>query len=130
MILVVFMSVFMAGCGGDEKKKSEEKPDYKYSTIEIDDISFAGCKRVSLKIALDQEYTQEEIKEIVKEVVKKQKDRDRWNFIGVFVYNEGDEYNWGYTVAKCDYAPYGDIKKAMEVYTGDYSKHEYNFTFK
>lgn len=134
-ISVLLMAVFgLSGCmeTGIEKDKEMTEKDKEipqYTIVEEEDLSYSSIIRWQVRATTTDNLTKDEIKSIAEDIVKGIKERMEVNAISIFLYREGDDIHWIYTIASIDYAPYGDWSRAGDVNTGDYSKHTYNIEY-
>lgn len=106
---------------------------YLYDIEKFDDISVGSTKRMILRTTVDEDYylsmTEEEAASLLKFVTNKYASSHSMNSISVYLFFAGDDVeNGDYIIAQSDYAPNGDISKAPDVSSGDYSTFDYNIT--
>lgn len=132
VIVVIFISLIVIGSIGNyffpiEKDKGTPQ----YTIADEEDLSFSNVIRWQVRATTSiNDITHDQIDSIAKDIVKKVKEKRDVNAIGIFLYYDGDDIYGMYTIARIDYAPYGDWSRANEVTTGDYSKNTYNIEYR
>ena len=110
---------------------NEQKDIPHYTIADEEDLSYSNVIRWQIRATTPiDNLTQEQIKNIAGDIVKRVKEERKVNAISIFLYYEGDDIYYMYTIARIDYAPYGDWSRADEVKTGDYSKHKYSIEYR
>lgn len=117
---------------GDESNdmSSEPKKKYSYKIEDTYDTNVGTAIRMNLKVSSDEEYlyamNDDEMSEMLKSIVDDYVSGKALNAVTVYLYCTGDDIDNAYTVACCTYAPEGDLSKAVEVSSGDYSSFDYD----
>jgi len=132
-LLMFFALVLIAGlvisCSSEATKTEEptapEPEIVDYTIVDKHDVSYSTVKRYSVKVIVPEDVTETDIMNVAKEIINNIKSEEKVNAIGFLFYNEGDNYDWIYTVAKMDWAPDGDWGSAGDVDAGNYSKHKF-----
>ncbi len=100
-----------------------------YDVVEVEDISLAHAVRFSVKVATEFPISTEQIGALCEEVVENLKSQGSLNAVAVFLYDTRSLVSWGYSIAKCEYAPNGVWADAGNVQRGDYSTHKYAYEY-
>lgn len=107
---------------------------YIYNIERVDDTSTANAVRKSVYCTADKDYIdsldETEVREMVKYISKHYADTHSVNAVTSYLSYTGDSTDEGFTIASCLYAPFGDISKAGDVNTGDYTDFDYKVTIK
>jgi hypothetical protein len=96
---------------------------------DIETASYGDIERYEIFVNLAFPVSEDDIKEICELVVEDFKRDKSFNAVAVY-FSDLDSHYFGFTIARCDYAPSGEWSDADNVSTGDYSQHEYNFEFR
>lgn len=103
---------------------------YIYDIAKFDDTSIPTAKRMTLRVTASEDYlyamTDEQLSQMVKFIADNYAASHKMNAITVYLYCDGDDTEGAFTIASCTYAPDGDIEKAPDVETGDYSTFDYD----
>lgn len=94
----------------------------------IETASFGDTIRYALYVDIVFPITEESIMEICDHVVEEFKQDRAFNAVAVYL-SDLDAHYFGYTIARCDYAPNGNWSDAGEVSTGDYESHTFQYAF-
>lgn len=102
------------------------------ASFEISDIataSFGDTIRYAIYVDVVFPITEETIIEICGRVVEEFKQDTAFNAVAVLL-SDLDAHYFGYTIARCDYAPNGNWSDAVEVSTGDYDLHRFEYDYR
>lgn len=94
----------------------------------IDTISYANVARYAIYVALTFPVSEDAIIELCEQVVEDFKGEQSFNAVAVY-FSDLDAHYFGFTIARCHYAPNGEWGDSNTVSTGDYSQHEYSYQF-
>lgn len=116
----------------DAQQDTQEAADSltaRYSIAQMEDVSFAGCKRIRARVNVDapRRLTEDEVQTVAKSIVDEVTAEEPVNALSILMYDTPNTTGV-YTLASVDWAPYGDWSRANEVRTGDYSKHKFHVT--
>ena len=100
-----------------------------YDVVEAEDISLAHAVRFRIKVATEFPIVTEQIGALCEEVVQDLKSQGPLNAVVVFLYDTRSLVSWGYSIAKCEYAPDGVWEDAGKVQAGDYSTHRFAYEY-
>jgi len=100
-----------------------------YDIVEVEDISLAHAVRFSVKVTTEFPISTEQIGALCEEVVENLQSQGSLNAVAVFLYDTRSLVSWGYSIAKCEYAPNGVWADAGNVQRGDYSTHKYAYEY-
>ena len=82
-----------------------------YSIISTEDISFKSAQRFTIRVLLNNNpATQDQIRAVSEKIVEDYKDKA--DAVAIFFYFEESQADGAYTLAKAEWAPYGDWSKA------------------
>lgn len=99
-----------------------------YSIVEQEDLSFSTAIRINVRLTMNADVTQQEIEWIAQDVVSNVTKQQDVNAISICMYYSGDDC-FGVARVVVDWAPYGDWSRAIDVTTGDYQYHQYNYNY-
>ena len=136
LYLILVLSFLFISCSKDSEQKLPDKlissvenftidnliilpknfhPKYKIQNEE--DLSYRDnkngqlIKRIQIRITVPPGLNKSELENNLKHATKTIYDKHKPNGISVFAYEDGDNVMSAYTVAKCDFAPFGDWGK-------------------
>ena len=96
------------------KKKTShlknKKIKFSYRIKEVENMNFGNVRRVVVRAVVNSGLSKTEIKREIHGIVREIRERsgDTLNAIGIFLYRNNDNIHSFFTVAKADWAPYGD----------------------
>lgn len=104
-----------------KKARKQERPEVPaHEIVEVDDISFAGARRLSYRIQLPDVYTEAQALQIARWIVATQHmEKELVNAVGFFYYFPGSD-PFDAADGSIHWAPDGDWSKARNVRAGDY----------
>lgn len=94
----------------------------------IDTATYGNIARYTIHVTLAFPVSEDAIVGLCEEVVENFKREQSFNAVAVY-FSDLDAHYFGFTIARCDYAPHGVWADADNVSTGDYSQHEYSHQF-
>ena len=100
-----------------------------YRIVETRDISFGNTVRLVIKAVTDFPITKDEAQAIMDEIIEQTSSDTPLNALTVFLYDFEELADLTFTLAKADFAPDGEWRKADEVDAGDYDRHETVYRF-
>ena len=103
--------------------------DLNANIIDIDTSSYGNVERYEIYVNLPFPVSEDAIVELCQWVVEDFKRDNSFNAVAVYI-SDLDAHYFGYTIARCDYAPNGEWNDAGNVSAGDYSQHEYSYEFR
>ena len=130
ILFIVFLTFLLGQC----VKEPTQVNDYQLSSVvdafkpqytlsEIEDLSYAGVKRKSLRIKVPLGLSKAEVKQNIQAAIDDYlSDKSRINAVSVFVYKNTDKELGLYTVASADFAPNGKWADADQFVSYDKNK--------
>ena len=97
-----------------------------YQVLEVEDVSFPGAVRISLRIAVDAGTNRDQLRVIAEEIVSEYQTTSSFQALNIFFYHYSELSHDVATLGYWEFAPYGDWSRAAEAELGDYSKLEPN----
>lgn len=139
----LLLLVMLAACGGPsptppapareaaaEPAQPPAPPPPEYQFVTKEDLSFGGVKRYQVGLAVQPGADQAMVQAAIEHAVQQLSTAERVNAISVLVYDRPQDAGDVYTLAQADWAPGGDWAKADSVRAGDYSGHQFSFSFR
>lgn len=103
---------------------------YIYKVAEFEDTSTNSAERMTLRVTASEDYlyamSDNQLSDMVKFIATNYTKSHKVNAVVVYLYCDGDDTSGAFTIASCTYAPGGDISKASDVASGDYSSFDYD----
>jgi len=124
---LMLVSVLLVACGG--AAPTPDIPVPTYDVVEVDDISLAHSVRFRVVVTTEFPIVTEQIGALCEEVVQDLKSQGPLNAVVVFLYDTRSLVSWGYSIARCEYAPNGVWEDAGKVQAGDYSTHRFAYEY-
>ncbi len=87
-------ALLLVGCSTNSSSQSPSKAPVKineHRVVETNDISYAGCKRVTFKIAVPDESAPAVVEQTMQQVINSKK--SQWDDITVWAYKYSEEEN-------------------------------------
>jgi hypothetical protein len=100
-----------------------------YEIASTEDLSFAGARRLNLRVALQEYYSKDQILAIARSEVERITAKQDVNAISIMFYAPGTRTNGAWDVGAVDWAPNGDWSAADTVRAGDYRNFAYSITY-
>lgn len=97
-----------------------------YHIVDVEDISVANAVRFRATVTTEFPISVEQVNGLCQKVIG---DLEPFNAAVVFVYDTHSVLSWGYSIAKCEYAPNGVWANADNAQTGDYSTHKFTYEY-
>ncbi len=113
VIVVIFIIVGIAGGGGEKATTSEQpiqeeetetprqeessKKEVEYRIIEEDDVSYAGCKRLAIRIVVPDNSDKENVEYTMEMIIEGKK--SKWDDITVWAWKYSEEKQVGKIIA-------------------------------
>ncbi len=99
-----------------------------YSIAEKKDVSLGSATRLAYRVVVSKDASEVQVRAVASDIVDRAKTTRPVNAITILFYYHREQITGPPTVAKVDWAPYGDWSKAKQVNAGDYSSHAYDVT--
>lgn len=96
-----------------------------YRIIDVRDVSIGVIVRLSAIVATEFPISAEQCDAVCDDVIQHLKERRPLNAAVVFLFDSRAALNYGYSLARCFYAPNGEWGDAIYVQAGDYSTHRF-----
>lgn len=100
-----------------------------YEIIRTENLSFAGAKRLNVRVVVARQTSHAEIQTIAERIVAQITKRQQVNAISIMFYGPGAEVTGPWELAGVDWAPNGNWNEANTVAAGDYRNFKYATSF-
>ena len=100
-----------------------------YRIVETKDVSFGNTVRLVVRAVADFPITKDQAQAIMDEIIEQTSSETPLNALTVFLYDYEELADSTFTLAKADFAPDGEWRRADEVEAGDYDRHETAYIF-
>ena len=129
ILIITLVSIITISCITTKQSTPQQTTTVSYKIVSEEDLSFVEdnrmVKRTQCKVLIDRNSNKQELKSISKEIIENLISKKYQNAVTILYYLPNTNINGGYTAGMVDWAPFGDWGKSNEVWTGDYSKHDY-----
>lgn len=129
ILIITLVSIITISCVTTKQSTPQQTTTVSYKIVSEEDLSFVEdnrmVKRTQCKVLIDRNSNEQELKSISKEIIENLISKEYQNAVTILYYLPNTNTNGGYTAGMVDWAPYGDWGKSNEVWTGDYTKHDY-----
>lgn len=95
-----------------------------YNVLQVEDISFGNTKRLTLHVLVESGVSVAQLEAVAEQLAQEYRKSEKYNALNVGFYDYTELIGHGYSLGYWEDVPYGEWKRADEVRSGDYSKHE------